>query len=376
MLAASAVAPPTTGLTVATEMLVRRLDREGIANAVIDISRDIDPGNRAVKLARRALEVLAMPRRMRRQAKALRGRAPATLFYIQLGQSYNAMLRDLMLLRTARALGLRSIVHFHGSAFRTVGDRAPAPLRVPWARALATAARAIVLSEGLAGMFDGIIDRARVAVIPNGVPDELAQRAAARTERFAGDRPLRVLFLGNLIEAKGYATYLEAAARAHERGLPLAFELAGQITEWTPIDPEAFARQRGLDNLAYHGVVGGEAKLALYESADVFVLPSRNEGQPISLLEAMHFGLPIITCAVGGIPDLVHDGEHGVHVPFDAPDAILDALVRLHADPARYRRIAETNVLAARASYTETAHGDAMLALLDEVDQLGGYGGS
>jgi glycosyltransferase involved in cell wall biosynthesis len=312
-----------------------------------------------------------MPDAMRRLAVELGRRAP-TLFYMQLGSSTRAMLRDLMLMRTARALGLPVIVHLHGSMFRLGYDRAPRAVRSLMARALRRVSRAIVLSESLAGIFDGLIDRDRVTVVPNGVADELADRAAGTDPPTRGDRPeLRVLFLGNLIEAKGYATFLEAAARAQRRGLPLRFVLAGAITEWTPIDPVEFARTHQLTNLEYVGVVGGDAKLALFASADVIVLPSRDEGQPISLLEAMHFGLAIVTCPVGGIPAFVRDGVNGIHVPFNSPDHIVDALMRLHADPATRRLMSEANTRAARSTFTETAHGDAMIAVFSAVAESG-----
>lgn len=361
-----------TGLTVATDMLLRQLDRHGIEHAVVDISREFGRGNKVAKVSQRALSLLGMPESMRRLAGDLGKRAPTTLFYLQLGQSTRAMLRDLVLLRTARALGLPVVVHLHGSMFRLAYDRAPRAVRALMARALARVSRAIVLSDSLAGTFDGLIDRTLVTVVPNGVADELAGRAASADPVTRGDRPtLRVLFLGNLIEAKGYATFLEAAARAQRRGLPLRFVLAGAITEWTPVDPVEFAHAHQLTNLEYAGVVGGDAKLALFASADVIVLPSRDEGQPISLLEAMHFGLAIVTCPVGGIPAFVRDGVNGIHVPFDSPDHIVDALIRLHADQATRRLMSEANTRAARATFTETAHGDAMVAVFSSVAEFG-----
>lgn len=144
-----------TGLTVATEMLLRQLDRQGIGHAVVDISREIGRGNPVAKVSQRALALLGMPDSMRRLAADLKKSAPTTLFYLQLGQSTRAMLRDLVLMRTARALGLPVIVHLHGSMFRLAYDRAPRAVRSLMARALGQVARAIVLSDSLAGISTG-----------------------------------------------------------------------------------------------------------------------------------------------------------------------------------------------------------------------------
>jgi glycosyltransferase involved in cell wall biosynthesis len=77
----------------------------------------------------------------------------------------------------------------------------------------------------------------------------------------------------------------------------------------------------------------------LLGSADLFVLSSRSEGLPLSILEAMASGLPVVASAVGGIPEVVIHDETGLLVPPGDPDALADALRRLLADPALRRRL-------------------------------------
>jgi glycosyltransferase involved in cell wall biosynthesis len=75
--------------------------------------------------------------------------------------------------------------------------------------------------------------------------------------------------------------------------------------------------------------------------ADVFVLSSRSEGLPMAILEAMAAGLPVVATAVGGIPELVADGETGLLVPPGDADALAEALRRLVADPELRRRLGD-----------------------------------
>jgi glycosyltransferase involved in cell wall biosynthesis len=68
---------------------------------------------------------------------------------------------------------------------------------------------------------------------------------------------------------------------------------------------------------------------------DVFCLPSRHEGLPVALMEALALGLPVVATRVGGVAELVTDGVDAVLVPAGEPDALADALVALAQDPAR-----------------------------------------
>ena len=111
--------------------------------------------------------------------------------------------------------------------------------------------------------------------------------------------------------------------------------LAGTRTEWSSVDPDEFIRERNLRNTAYVGPAFGEDKLALLEQADVFALPTcyPTEGQPIALLEAMQFGLPVITTRAAGISDVVREPDNGLFVKARNPAAVLEAVERLAADP-------------------------------------------
>jgi len=77
----------------------------------------------------------------------------------------------------------------------------------------------------------------------------------------------------------------------------------------------------------------------LLAAADVFALPTLSEGLPMSVLEAMAAGLPVVAAAAGGVPELVEDGQTGILVPPGRPDALAAALGRLAADPALRRRL-------------------------------------
>ncbi|MFT3970639.1 MAG: glycosyltransferase [Micropruina sp.] len=158
------------------------------------------------------------------------------------------------------------------------------------------------------------------------------------TERFAPppeprptDGTLRILDVGQLVPEKGAPVLLDAATRLAERGVDfeLRFVGGGDLHEQLQRDITA----RGLaGRVALVGSVGQDDILAHYHWADVFCLPSFQEGLPVVLMEAMATGIPVVTTPINGIPELVKDGRNGYLVPPGRADLLAAALATLAAD--------------------------------------------
>lgn len=148
--------------------------------------------------------------------------------------------------------------------------------------------------------------------------------------------PERVPVVGtvaNLKAHKGHRHLLEAAARVRMAVPEARFVLVGQ----GPMEDELRrrARELGLDgNVVFAGY--REDALRVAAAFDLFVLPSTHEGLPIALVEAMALGKPAVVTAVGGVPEVVEDGAHGLVVPPGDPGALARAIVTLLRD-ARLR---------------------------------------
>ena len=365
VLGVASLPPPITGQSVAADVLAKYLAFEGVEHEIVDLSRPFYAGSRYLAAARRAIQVASYPIRAERARRTCRH---SPIFYLQLGQSTQAMLRDLPLLAWARRHRLPTVVHVHGAGFRRAFDAAPRLIRWPLGKLLGSVSAAIVLTPTLAPMFRGLVDSERVFVVGNGPDAELtaaAERFERGFERDPGDSALTILYLSNLMDQKGYRAVLEAAALANRRGLQHRFVFAGAKTQMGSLDIEAYLREHNLSNVTFLGPVHGLAKLDALREADAFILPTYHpdEGQPISIIEAMQFGLPIITTRQGGIVDLVVDDESGIFVPPRDPEAILAAIERL-SDRRRIERVSK----AAREQglqHTAAEHGRRMLDVFD-----------
>jgi glycosyltransferase involved in cell wall biosynthesis len=250
--------------------------------------------------------------------------------YVPLAQNTLGALRDTLFLAPALLSGARVVVHLHGGGFGDFHAAAPAPLRLLLRLLLARVDRVIVLAEGLRGVVNGLVPASRVAVLPNGIPDMFGPPPDRRGRR----GPVRVLYLGNLMRAKGFLDVMSAVLRLREQGLALELDLAGA---WGG-EQDRMAAVPLLERLGgaarVHGPVSGSAKLDLFRAADLFAFPSYSEGHPYVVLEAMAAGLPVVATSLPGISETVRDGVTGRLVGPGAVADLADALHALVADEA------------------------------------------
>lgn len=241
--------------------------------------------------------------------------------------------RKSLFLALARLAGKPYVFHLHGGAF----DRYHAgcsPLEKAWLRRTLRGARIVfVLSDSWAEWLRREVGHPDIRVLPNPV---LPARLPAGIVR----EPQTLLFLGRLEADKGVFVLLKALARLRASHPGLRAVLAGEGDQGAVRQAAAAAGVADLIELP--GWVAGDAKAGCLARAGVFVLPSRFEGLPMALLEAQAAGLPVVASRVGGIPQVVSEGDNGIlHAPDDEAD-LARALAVLLDDPAGARRMGAT----------------------------------
>jgi glycosyltransferase involved in cell wall biosynthesis len=229
--------------------------------------------------------------------------------------------------------------------------------RAVFATALRRATRTVAVSSESARAVERCFGVGGVGVLPNPVPP------VAGGGVDPGAEPGRVLYLGGFADpAKGgdvLVAALESVATGHPRD---RFELFG------PGEPPAAVADLAArsENVRWGGWLDAETKREAFRAATVFVLPSISEGLPMALLEAMAWGRPIVASAMGGVLDLITDGEDGLLVPPADPAALAAALRRLLEDPELRRRLAE-KAERRSAEFTEAAVWGRLDALYQEL---------
>jgi glycogen(starch) synthase len=182
------------------------------------------------------------------------------------------------------------------------------------------------------------VDAAKVRIVPNGVdPEEF--KPVAETDREGGRRRLGlgsepcVLFVGSLIPRKGLPFLVEAAEKIVKEYSGTKFVIVGE----GPLKNRLLSNLETANlsgNFTFLGNVKGDMLPALYNCADVFALPSIQEGQGIVLLEAQASARPVVAFDVGGVNEAVRNGETGLLVKRGSTEELADALLKLLSDKA------------------------------------------
>lgn len=193
--------------------------------------------------------------------------------------------------------------------------------------------------------------RVEVCQDPNIEASQLVRRADTCQEP-----PVRLLRVCRLLPSKGLEYLLEAVAQVSREGLGVRLDIAGGGDE--PAYEQSLqdrATRLGITNaVVFHGLVPyGEKLFELFRAADIHVISSLSEGLPRIIAEGRAFSLPTIGTTVGGIPDVIRDGEDGLLVPPADAQALARAIRRLVDDAPLRRRIVARSYEVAQQSTAE-----------------------
>lgn len=233
--------------------------------------------------------------------------------------------RKMIIAKTSKIFRKKVILHMHAADFVEYYETSK---RKEWIRdGIMACDRLIVLSPQWRTFFIRIgIDARKITILNNIVTPPSPEVMEKRKAKCKAMKPtLRFLFLGWLGKRKGIWDLLDVIA-AHKEELENKFELRIGGNEFEKEIQQFIAQHNIEDIVRFEGWVNGKKKTALLEWANCFILPSYNEGLPISILEAMSYSMPVVSTPVGGIPEVVKNGTNGVMVTSGNKEEIWNAI--------------------------------------------------
>lgn len=293
------------------------------------------------------------------------------LYYFTISQTILGNIRDMIILAVILLKKKRVLVHFHGGYYKLLYNKMNWFQKVINQVLISKIDLMIALSESLKKLFIDVIDKDKVIICENFIADNSLctdEEFTNKTDSIDKKTVLNILYLSNFIKSKGYKDVLKSAKIL--RDMPVSFHFAGAFFDKNDKNEFfKFIEENELTDLVtYHGVVSGEKKKSLLMTSDVFTLPTyyENEGQPISIIEAMGNGLTIIATRHAGIPDVVTE-ENGFLVNKMAPSEISYCIKYLLANKAKLVTFAENNRKIVLLKYREEHYLKRLYKIFEEV---------
>lgn len=272
--------------------------------------------------------------RLAREIRAVRRQGKVVIVYSHAGAGASLM-REFFILTWSRLMGARSLMQLHALE---LDEYLGHPVQRYLLRLALSPAQALgVLTPWWQGRLAAEGVRKPIFVIPNPLPEEWEARARLPLPGTMSRDKINLFSLTRLVPGKGVDEVIEAMPL-----LPDEFEMI--VAGDGPLRKKLTARvqQLGLvQRVRFTAWVAGEDKQRLFETADVFVLPSRYDSFGMGFLEAMANGLPVVAAEWGAIPDVVPNGRCGILVRKADPEFLIDAILALRDQKVRHRMGAE-----------------------------------
>lgn len=263
--------------------------------------------------------------------------------------------RKSLVVRLVKKLGSKVILHLHGAEFRDFyANECSSKKQAHIRRTFEICDQVIVLSSQWIDWAKQTLGRhEHVCVIYNAVPMlDIEDR-----QRRLG----LVAFLGQIGKRKGVLDVIQAFAQVKLACPHAVLQLAGDG------DIDLYKHEAsvlGISNsVEFLGWVSGESKIQLLASADIYCLPSYNEGFPMGVLEAMANNVAVVSTRVGGIPDAITSGIDGTLIDAGDVDALASALIELITN----RELNDAYVSAAKKKFDQCFSLDAVMPQLSEL---------
>jgi glycosyltransferase involved in cell wall biosynthesis len=239
-----------------------------------------------------------------------------------------SFIRKSILMLISQLFGRKVVLHMHASSFHVYYQHAG--IVQPYIKYIFRKADAVVcLSDKWYEFYSSNFDIKRLLILKN-VIEPPAVRAPAPSE----SGPVKLLFLGLIGERKGLFDLLKVLELNKEEFKDTIHLTIGGNGEVDRLQKTLKTGHKE-GNVQFAGWVVGEQKNELLRNCDIYILPSYNEGLPISILEAMANGKPIISTTIGGIPEIVIPGKNGwLFNPGD-----INALTAILREVIRHRQL-------------------------------------
>ena len=270
--------------------------------------------------------------------------------------------KDLLVAFFIKLFGIQLVIHFHNKG---VSDNQHRALDNFLYKRVFKNTKVILLSNYLYPDIKEYVQEKDVYYCPNGIPEI---KSGVQNKSVKND-VVQLLFLSNLIESKGVFVLLEALSILKTKGVDFACNLVGGIGDITEGSFNKKVSDLQLESqVNYLGKKFNEDKVAVFNSADIFIHPTFSDCFPLVLLEASQFSLPIVSTFEGAIPEIIDEGINGFLVPKKDASELADKLEVLMKDERLRISMGNAAFKKYKKEYTLTKFESNLCAILKSIN--------
>ena len=361
-----------TGVALAFDLLIEGLESARISNRVVDATFRGGVTKSGTFALGRAIETIAVI------LMVWWNLLFCQVYYATMSTSSVGFIRDYLTVGFAKLLGRRTVLHLHGGGFEDFYVS-----QQPWMQRLIRANlrrtdTIVVLGELLKEQFYcvGEFVKDKLVVVPNGLTLGIEEPPAV-AKAIEISQPMRLLYLSSLMPSKGFFDVMQAM-RILEVSCPGRFklDLCGNFVDAKTETAVEVSDQASMnvyiskhdleDVIHYHGQVLGSKKAERFAQAHIFLLPTSYpwEGQPLSIIEALAYSTPVISCYHKGIPELIEDGINGAFVSPSSPEALAVKIEQIAKDTVVYTHMSSNARKHYEANFKREVHLDRLISVI------------
>ncbi|NTU73844.1 glycosyltransferase family 4 protein [Candidatus Roizmanbacteria bacterium] len=290
--------------------------------------------------------------------------------YFTISPTGAAFFRDAIFAFIFKWLKIPIVYHLHGTG---VSSRLKSRLVSKIYRTVFNGEFVFHLSPLLYDDIKEIVSYKNCRFIPNGVSLLAKKHSETDNVRPEDNSLVRILYFANLDPRKGVFDLVDAFCMLLLQGVRAELTIGGSYTtQLSESQLEIYllkSRKLG-GQINVLGPVYGQDKAKMYQEADIFVYPSCHDAFPLVVLEAMSYGLPIVTTKEGAIPDMVEDGCNGLLVPHRDPESLSVAVAKLISDRELRKQFGEISYQRYKTKFTSDIFEKNFVDKLTEVSLL------
>lgn len=283
---------------------------------------------------------------------------PKQKVYLNTGQSKIGFIRDYVIINLSKLFGCKIIAHQFGANYSGFYNSQSGFIKSKIVKTLAKTDKIIVEGDYTKKQFDFLPDyQTKVVSVPNGLPQKI-DSSKIIAKKMDYDQPINLFYLSNLIESKGYWDVLEAInILKNDYKINLRAVFSGKFLD--SVDDIKFKNAEEArkvffdyieknnlkDNIEYYEGLYGEKKAEEFKKAHFFILPTYyiNEGQPVSVVEALAYGCVPIVTRYRLIPTMVNE-DNGIFVNPKSPKEIAQRINEMAGKPEVYNAISQNAI--------------------------------